>query len=271
MDKIGILYICTGNYDIFFDTFYQSAEQYLLPDCEKHYFVFTESEKISNTTFIHKIYQERLGWPNDTLMRFHLFLNIETELKKMDFLFFFNANYTFTKSITKNELLPKLEDNDLVGQIHPVAYHKKRNEFAYENNQESTAYIPTNKGKYYFAGGLIGGKTNAFLQMCKQLKNDIDTDIKNNITAVWHDESHINKYFSEVEPKKLHPGFCYPEDWYLPFEQKTLLLDKSKLGGHTFLRGEGKQSNKVAIKQKLFYFKLIIRAIFYKLLNYSPI
>lgn len=267
--KIGILYICTGKYDVFWQGFYESAEKYLMPNTEKHYFVFTDSEQIQSTDKIHKIYQERLGWPKDTLMRFHLFLNIEDDLKRMDYLFFFNANYTFVKPITENEILPTEKDNFLTGQIHPVAYHKKRKDYDYETNKNSTAYINKNSGNFYFAGGLLGGRTAEFLKLSHTLKENIDKDEEVNFIAKWHDESHINKYFSEIEPKKLHPGYCYPQDWYLPFEQKTLLLDKNKLGGHSFLRGEESKSNFQFIKSKLFYAKQVIRAILYKILGYS--
>lgn len=267
--KIGILYICTGKYDVFWNDFHQSAEEFLMPDTEKHYFVFTDSTQIQSDSRVHKIYQERLGWPKDTLMRFHLFLTIEDQLKQMDYLFFFNANYTFIKKITSEELLPAGNDNYLTGQIHPVAYYKKRKDYNYETNPTSTACVNENEGTYYFAGGLIGGRTTEFLKMCHQLKNNIDKDFENDIVAVWHDESHINKYFSVTEPKKLHPGYCYPQNWYLPFEQKTLLLDKNKLGGHAFLRGEPAQNNVQRIKTKLFYAKLVVRAIIYKLLGFS--
>ena len=267
--KIGILYICTGKYDVFWNDFYKSAEQFLLPNSDKQYFVFTDSETIQSTDNIHKIYQEKLGWPKDTLMRFHLFLNIEEELKKMDYLFFFNANYTFIKTISENELLPTEKDNFLTGQLHPVAYHKKRKNFDYETNSKSTAFIQEKAGTYYFAGGLIGGRTSEFLQLCHQLKNCIDIDFSNNIVAKWHDESHINKYFSKIEPKKLHPGYCYPQGWYLPFEQKTLLLNKSKLGGHSYLRGEGNENNFALIKDKLFFAKQLVRANLYRIFGYS--
>lgn len=269
MNKIGILYICTGNYDVFFNEFYHTAEKFLLPNSEKHYYVFTDSQNIINTPNIHKIYQEKLGWPKDTLMRFHLFLNIENQLNECDYLFFFNANYTFTELINESEILPNSEHNFLVGQIHPVAYHKKRNEFPYEKNPLSTAYIPNNRGKYYFAGGLIGGRTKEFLAMCHVLKNNIDVDFENNIIAQWHDESHINQYYSTNEPKKLHPGYCYPQDWYLPFKQKTLLLDKNKFGGHAFMRGQNKNVKQNPIQPILFKIKLIVRAFLYKLFNYS--
>ena len=269
--KVGILYICTGKYDVFWQAFFESAEKYLLPNSEKHYFVFTDSEQIQSTDRIHKIYQERLGWPKDTLMRFHLFLNIEIDLINMDQLFFFNANYIFTKTISEAEILPTENDHFLTGQIHPVAYHKKRKDFDYETNPDSTAFIEKNSGVNYFAGGLIGGRTSEFLQLCHQLKNNIDKDFENNIIAKWHDESHINKYFSDIEPRKLHPGFCYPQDWFLPFEQKTLLLDKNKLGGHGFLRGQQNENKSQFIKSKLFYAKLVVRAGLYKLFGFSPL
>jgi hypothetical protein len=269
--KIGILYICTGKYDVFWEGFYSSAEKYLFPDSEKHYFVFTDSDSIHPSDCIHVIYQQRLGWPKDTLMRFHLFLSIEEQLKKMDFLFFFNANYTFIKTIAEEEVLPSLNDNFLVGQIHPVAYHKKRAQYDYETNPASTAYIDTSSGAHYFAGGLIGGRTPEFLQMCRTLKDNIDKDDANGVLAKWHDESHINKYFSGHEPKMLHPGYCYPQDWFLPFEQKTLLLDKNKFGGHGFLRGVESENRFEALKSKLFKAKQYVRAFNYKMFGYSPI
>lgn len=269
--KIGILYICTGKYDVFWKGFHDSAEKYLFPDSEKHYFVFTNSEKITDSERVHKVYTEPMGWPNDTLKRFHLFLSIEEMLKQMEELFFFNANYTFIRTIMEQDILPTGEDNFLAGQIHPVAYHKKRKDFDYETNTHSTAFIDVNKGKYYFAGGLIGGRTEEFLNMCRQLKINIEKDLEKSVVAKWHDESHINRYFSEFEPKKLDPGYCYPQDWYLPFEQKTLLLNKNKFGGHGFLRGEEKKNKFSLINSKLFKLKLYIRAMNYKLLGYSPV
>ena len=165
--------------------------------------------------------------------------------------------------------MPTEKDNFLTGQLHPVAYHKKRKNFDYETNSKSTAFIQEKAGTYYFAGGLIGGRTSEFLQLCHQLKNCIDIDFSNNIVAKWHDESHINKYFSKIEPKKLHPGYCYPQGWYLPFEQKTLLLNKSKLGGHSYLRGEGNENNFAFIKDKLFFAKQLVRANLYRIFGYS--
>lgn len=46
MPKVGILYVCTGKYDIFWPDFYETAEMLLLPDCEKTYLVLTDAQKL---------------------------------------------------------------------------------------------------------------------------------------------------------------------------------------------------------------------------------
>ncbi|MCA9750267.1 MAG: glycosyl transferase family 6, partial [Romboutsia sp.] len=210
---------------MFWTQFYKTAEIYLCPNVEKHYFVFTDSDNIKTENNIHKIYQAPMGWPNDTLMRFHLFDSIKTELLNFDAVYFFNANYAFITPIQYNEIKPLAENNNLIGQHHPVAYHFRRKQFKYEANQISTAYIAPNEGVYYLAGGLIGGATKEFLDMCLVLKNNMDKDTENNVLAICHDESHINRYFVDFPPRILHPGYCYPQDWYLPFPKKTLLRD----------------------------------------------
>jgi len=62
----------------------------------------------------------------------------------------------------------------------------------------------------------------------------------NDVMAVWHDESHLNKYAveHEAEIKPLSPAYCYPEGWNLPFDKKIISLDKGKYGGHAFLRNQ---------------------------------
>ena len=236
--KIGILYICTGKYSIFWKDFYLSMEKNFLKNSEKYYFVFTDNSKIDfeeEDPKIHRIYQEDLGWPNNTLMRFHIFLKQEKELKNMDYLFFFNANLLVEKEITENEFLPINEK--LLATIHPGFYNKKRELFTYENNKKSTAFIHKNQGEYYFAGGLNGGKTEAFIEAMKSIRDNVDTDNKNNIIAKWHDESHWNKYLiNRKNIKILPPSYLYPEGWSLPFSSIILIRDKNKYGGHFNLR-----------------------------------
>ena len=57
---------------------------------------------------------------------------------------------------------------------------------------------------------------------------NIYTDLGKNIIAVWHDESHLNRYFVDHKPTViLSPSYCYPESWKLPYKKRLLALDKN--------------------------------------------
>lgn len=109
MTKVGMLYICTGKYTVFWPEFYRTFNEKFLPNCEKEYFVFTDAPAIEyeDAPGVHRIYQEPYPWPYSTLKRFSIFLTQETVLSKMDYLFFFNANLTCTQTITEEEFLPR--------------------------------------------------------------------------------------------------------------------------------------------------------------------
>ncbi len=228
--KVAILYICTGEYVVFWKKFYQSMKRHFLADAETHYYVFTDAEYIydENNPCVHKVYQKQLGWPYDTLRRFDMFLSVEEELKSYDFLFFFNSNLIIKKNIKSREFLPTPVEK-LVFTIHPGQYASKKSDYTYERNPESTAYIPAGEGKVYVAGGLNGGESKAYLDMAKELQRRIAEDEKKGIIAIYHDESQINRYVYELKDYKLlHPGFLFPQDWKVPYPKMCLLLAKNK-------------------------------------------
>jgi hypothetical protein len=163
-----------------------------------------------------------------------MFMGIEKDLRDFDFLIFFNANVYFVEVIG-DEYLPTLEDGLLLQQ-HPGFYNKFRFQYTYERRRKSTAYIPYWQGKNYVCGGMNGGYREQYLSMAGDLRRNIDTDEKNNIVALWHDESHLNKYALKSRYKLSHPGYMYPDGWNLPFERKIGLRDKLRFGGHDFLR-----------------------------------
>lgn len=255
--KIAILYICTGKYHIFWDRFHASAQKYLFPHSEKHFFVFSDAtrEQLLRDDMTY-IYQPKLGWPNDTLKRFHMFSRILNDLHKYDFIFFFNSNIIFLEEINES-ILPTEEEGLLVVQ-HPGFFDKVNTDFSYERNPKSTAFIPYGRGEAYVCGGINGGTTQSYIKMILNLKQAIDIDADNGVTAVWHDESHINKYILNHKHKILSTDYAYPEGWNLPFHKKILILDKNKFGGHDFLRGDSNKYTNASIKK---YFIKIIKLI----------
>lgn len=235
--RTAILCICTGNYIVFFENFYRTSLINLLPNHDKEYFVFTDGN-ISRfeSDKVHKIEQTKLGWPFDTLFRFRMFHRIDNLLKDFDYIFFFNINLLFVTKIQDSEILPDQLAKIVVVQ-HPLFVNYKPNELEYERNPKSTAYIPKDEGRILVQGALNGGIGTEYRRLICELNENVDIDLKNNIIAVWHDESHLNRYIIDKSPKVLHPGFLYPEGFDLPFDIRIIGLDKKNYGGHQLLRG----------------------------------
>lgn len=234
-NKIGILYICTGKYSVFWEKFYESAERFLLTDkdIEKHYFVFTDDEKIREQSNIHVYKKTSGGFPNDSLYRFETFIGIEKDLREMDFLFFLNSNMNFIQNVGK-EIIPFKEN--LMGVLHPGFYNSDKNNLPYERNKKSTAFIPNikNISYHYFMGGFNGGKTEDFLQLCKKCHDNIVIDAGNKVMACFHDESHINRYFVDKNILILPSSYGFAEDTVHDFVPKIIILNKVKHYGEIF-------------------------------------
>ena len=237
--KIAIVYVCTGKYSIFWRDFYLSCEKNFITEAEKDYFVFTDSQEIDfekNNTKIHRIPQQSLGWPKNTLMRYEMFLTKEDVLKSFDYIFFFNANLIFLEKIKAQDFLP-FGDENFTACLHSYYYKHEPKDFTYERNPKSMAYIPKTDGKYYFQGAINGGKSEAFLKAIREMNDNIKKDLANNIISVWWDESHWNKYLlNRHDIKILQPSYLFAEGYHLPFKPIILMRNKGNFGGHSFLR-----------------------------------
>lgn len=243
--KIAILYIATGRYTVFWKDFYKNCEKYFLPNHEKTYFIFTDSEEIKLEKNVVKINQPYLGWPYDTLMRFDMFMKVEEQLKEFDYIYFMNATM-FPVATVGEEVLPT-DEQGLMVMYHPGYYKCDRSTYNYDENPQSLAYIPKYKGEYYFMGCFNGGTAKAFLKLIKDLDSATKKDLEKGIIALWHDESHLNKYMLDKKPLIVTPEYGFPEG--MPFNQenlaefknniKILIKDKGspKYGGHAWLRG----------------------------------
>ena len=213
--EIGILLICVGRYNVFFEDLYKTCEKYFLPNYKKTYYVFTDGDIMGGENI--KVFpQENLGWPNNTMMRFEMFNRINEKLYDKEYLFFLNVNMLFVDFIG-DEVLPGDENNYLVGVSHPGYYNKSINEYPYERRSESSLSIPFNIGTHYFQGCFNGGKTNKFLEMSNILNEKINEDIRNNITPIYHDESALNWYFLDKNPLVMDCGYAYPSNIDVPF------------------------------------------------------
>lgn len=217
--KIGLLLISTGKYDRFVQPLLDSARQYFMKNHELTFFLFTDSERWNNEKDVVCIFKRHEPFPAPTLKRYETFSSNESLFNDMDYLFYCDVDMLFVSEVG-DEIL-----SDRVATIHPGFMGGRGTP---ETRKESLAYVPQTQQMIYFAGGFNGGRTTVFLEMCRVLSNNIKKDLENNIIAIWHDESHMNRYFIDNPPTlKLTPAYCYPESWNLPFQKKLLALDKN--------------------------------------------
>ena len=203
-----------------------------MPSHEKTFYVFSDKD-LGNKENVKVFYQEKMGWPKDTMMRFHLINKIKEELLENDYMFFFNINMKVIKTIS-DEILPNEKNDFLMGCMHPLHYSWPKDKFPYERNPNSTCYIPYGDGKMYYQGCFNGGRTIEFINMSKILSENIDIDLSNDIIPIWHDESMINWYYSKKNPLMLSFAYIAPEG--MMNNPYMIQRDKNKQGGHNFLR-----------------------------------
>jgi histo-blood group ABO system transferase len=218
--KIGLCIVATGKYIDFAHNLIRSARHYFCPNHNVTYFLFTD-QLVEPTPDIIVLPHRRLGWPYDTMMRFHIYDAFQKELRAMDYVFATDADMLFVDSVGDEILAER------VGTQHPGFVGQRG---TYEaNNALSCAYVRPQEGTVYFAGGFYGGTSQEFLTMVAALKQAVNRDLLNlDYIAVWHDESHLNRYFIDNPPTvTLSPSYCYPESLCLPYTKKLLALDKN--------------------------------------------
>lgn len=227
--KICILNIATNKYIQFVEPLLNSIEDNFLNGHDISALVFTnhDIEESSDNVKISTIEHE--NWPIPTLKRYHYFLKEREYISQFDYCFYMDVDMRIENKVG-DEIL-----GDLVATQHPGFWFKSSNEFSYERRTQSTAFVPFGEGKMYYAGGFNGGKPEHFLKMSETIVNNVDKDLKNDLIAVWHDESHMNRYLIDHPPTvELNPSYCYPEAvrynpiaWNVPFEPKIVALEKN--------------------------------------------
>lgn len=224
--RVAICFIGTNEYYKFFWNFYTTAKDKFLPDCEKTFLFFTD-KKPPKQPDIKLFHIDHLPWPFITLFRFKFLKEAEEELKNnYDWFVYVDADMVFNKEIKSTEFFN--ESKDLFGVQHPGFLNQIG---SFEHNPFSLACVDSTKDDLstYWQGCIWGGKPEAVIQMVNELDNRIEKDLLKNIIAVWHDESHMNKYFCENKNKvhTLDSGFAYPELWNIPFEKKIIHVHKN--------------------------------------------
>lgn len=228
--RIGLLNIATNKYIRFIPSLVWSSHTYFMQGHDVINVVLTDNEVFLkahpyNLNAISVFPVKHLPWPGPTLYRYHWMLGIrDWLLENTDYLYYCDADMRFVGAVG-DEIL-----GDMVGTLHPGFWDKPRSYFTYETNPRSSACIEPWEGSRYYMGAFNGGRTHQFLNMAEVIKQQVDADARKGIVAVWHDESHLNRYFIDHPPTvTLDPGYCYPEPSPVPFTPRLMALGKDHL------------------------------------------
>jgi histo-blood group ABO system transferase len=222
MKRIKLNLIATNNYTFFLEGIMESARNFFAKDCKLDFIVYTNSDDVMISEDVKKIHIDDEEWPMPTLKRFHYFLKAKKEILDSDYSFYVDVDSIFIKEININEIIGN--KIGLIGTLHPGFIG---NCGTPERNPLSKAYIPHGHTDSYFCGGFFGADSESFIKMSDDISKAIDDDLNNGIIAIWHDESHLNKYFFMNKPSViLGDGFTEPEGYDINRNPYLVFLDK---------------------------------------------
>ena len=194
-----LLNIATNKYTQFVDNFYSSCNKFFLPGQEVHHLLFTDDVDFQTSVSVafRKSYIEHKPFPEPTLKRYHYFLQERKYIESFDYVFYSDIDMQFVSPVSSEEIF-----SELTLTLHPMI--RSRELFTYESRKESTAFVDiSHEGDNYFCGGFNGGASKNFTHMSETIAKNIDIDESNDIMALWHDESHINRYAVNNPPTKI--------------------------------------------------------------------
>ncbi len=255
MKKIAMLYICTGKYEIFWDKFYETCQKHFYPDAEKEYFVFTDSERVLRCKLagVHTYYQAKSGWPYDTLLRYQWFCTVQDALAPFDYCYYVNANSEFLRDVTEAQIPYPTESEPLVLSLHPRYYHDlDGSECSPERRAESRAYVAPGTPCRAHCGAFWGGTRDAVLEMCRTLRDRTAEDLADGVIAVWHDQSHLIKYATEVPHQNIAEFLVSYEEYADPEKCLLMFPAKAKYGGNDKLREVSRDERLKHLPRKIY-------------------
>ena len=251
--KVAISFIGTNKYLDYLPQYYENIEKYFLPNSEKTILAFTDGELEDTPDNLKVYHQEHLPWPYITLKRFEIINKAREEIKKNDWFVFIDADALPVATITEEEFLwrcceASTDQVPLFGVHHPCHYlmMPPHNELpgAFDQNPKSEAYVDFNnedtpwkmseestRPRPYYQGCFWGGQVSEVCAMIDELELRTNKDLEQNVVALWHDESHINRYFLDNPDIVYTFGseYAYPELFseVCFFEPKIVHLKKN--------------------------------------------
>ncbi|XP_064146931.1 histo-blood group ABO system transferase [Loxodonta africana] len=212
---IGLTVFAIKKYVVFLKLFLETAEKYFMVGHKVNYYVFTDRPADVPPVPLQEgrqvvVLQVRnyTRWQDVSMHRMEMISSFSRQrfLREVDYLVCADVDMKFSDHVGVEIL------SSLFGTLHPGFYAADRQAFTYERRPLSQAYIPRDEGDFYYVGSFFGGSVLEVHRLTKACHQAMMVDEANHIEAVWHDESHLNKYLLYHKPTKvLSPEYVWDE------------------------------------------------------------
>lgn len=238
MNRIGIVYMATGYYCCFWKEFYTSCEAFFCVNAKKGYEVFTDSAELLNTNIPNVTFHaiEDKGWIINVSSKSEFICSISERLRiNYDYVYYLNGNFRCLKPIYSQEILPEAQNGYFAALSFLHNRHKSPDQYDYDRNANSHAFVPSGKGKRYYQASFYGGRTEELLKFSEWSREMIQRDMSYGIIARYHDESYLNCYLQDAEPLVLSDVYGYSDFTQYNGEYKAELVNKNLFLGINLL------------------------------------
>lgn len=210
--SVALTVFAVGRYlDTYLETFLKSSENHFMLGLPVIYYVFTDKpEKVPHVDLapqrnLRVIKVERHSrWQDVSMMRMKTISEvIESDIRhQCTHVFCFDVDQVFTGRFGAEAL------GDSVALLHAYFYRLPKWFFTYDRNPDSRSYME--HGDFYYHAAVFGGSWRTVKELTQTCYQGIMEDKRNKVEALWHDESHLNKYFWLHKPSRLlSPEYCW--------------------------------------------------------------
>jgi hypothetical protein len=257
--KLGIVSIATRDYLRFWKAQAASVDRHTQNANAISLYLFTdkvqEAEEFSQTlrNVRVKVFEiPSLGWPDATLLRYRMISQAKEALASQDLLMYLDADMLMADPLDIDEVRAS-STRGMALVRHPgffrpkglsgIVNYLKRPKLllgdllmmvtqgglgSWETRPSSAAFVRRPNRKRYYCGGIWWGTSEIFLKFADDLRKSVDIDIGRGVTAVFHDESHLNMWAVNNAHSAESPAYCFVDSfaWLQNLSPKIKAVDK---------------------------------------------
>ena len=230
---IGIITLATGRYPELLPAYMDSFNKYFFTSHTRT-FVYAADREVALPTPCQYVYFPHAPWPMATLNKMKAINRCKPYVENCDIVFWTDVDLNAVADVTKEDEVFPTQEQPICCVRHCGWLDIFGNTIfcdPYEKNPKSLAYAEKITVPYHQAC-FFGGLRKEFFEMTEHIEKNIDIDLENGIIAVWHDETHLNRYFQDHPPKTIPREYSRPVLMgYMPGQKIVSVLKEDSLRG----------------------------------------